>query len=306
MSLTQVTQITPSISLGDIRIPDLFRDLPDAVIVADENQRISWVNPALQDMFGYSLEELAGQTTKNLYADHQNYEEQRNGRFSLTASQRGHTYDMRYRRKNGKAFLSQTTGGPIRDKDDFILGYFAIIKDISKTRAFEDLLHSLFHISSDQDKDATQKIQEIMKLGCEHFQTDSGLVSWVHDGIYTILYSYSDLVDIPRGTTFPLGETYCSEMLSGNGPLACHSARHSKFAAHPCYDLFLLETYIGVPLIVDGKLFGTLNFTSPDERHPFEDGDLEVIKMFAAWIGQQLSFEKATNQLPQPGQPAPT
>lgn len=107
-------------------------------------------------------------------------------------------------------------------------------------------------------------------------------------------------MDVPRGTTFPLGNTYCSVMLSGDGPLACHSAKCSIFSAHPCYDVFLLETYIGVPLIVDGELFGTLNFTSPEERHPFEPGDLEMIKMFSAWIGQQLSFEKATNQLPAP------
>jgi GAF domain-containing protein len=87
-------------------------------------------------------------------------------------------------------------------------------------------------------------------------------------------------------------------MLNSGGPLACHTAKQSQFGTHPCYDLFLLETYIGVPLIVDGEIFGTLNFTSPEERHPFEAGDLEVIKMFAAWVGQQLNFEKATNQLP--------
>lgn len=298
MSLDQISTSSPNLALGDIRVPDLFRDLPDAVIVTDKNRHISWVNPAFEDMFGHSVKDLIGQTTKQLYDDPTHYSEQRKDRYSETKTAGDHNYEMRYLRKNGKSFLSQTTGGPIRDKDNLILGYLAIIKDISKTRALEDLLHSLFHISSNQDMESTAKIHEILKLGCEHFQTDSALVSWVQGDVYTILYSYSDLVDVPRGTTFPLGDTYCSEMLAGNGPLACHSARHSKFAAHPCYDLFLLETYLGVPLIVDGELFGTLNFTSPEERHPFETGDLEVIKMFAAWIGQQLGFEKATNQLP--------
>ena len=48
---------------------------------------------------------------------------------------------------------------------------------------------------------------------------------------------------------------------------------------------------------VDGERFGTVNFTSSEPRTPFESSDLELIKMFAAWIAQQLSIEKATNQL---------
>jgi len=286
------------ISMGAIQLPDLFRDLPDAVIVADADRRITWVNPAFELLFGYAHEEMVGGITKNLYADPENYMEQGRNRFTPDSTQADHNYEMRYRRKNGKTFLTQTTGGPICDNSGAVWGYFAIIKDISKTRAIEELLHKLFHISTDQEMCHTAKINSILKLGCEHFQTDSAIVSWVREDTYTILYSQSDLVEIPRGTSFSLGDTYCSEMLAGDGPLACHSAKQSQFASHPCYDLFLLETYIGVPLIVDGQPFGTLNFTSPEARHPFETGDLEMIKMFAAWIGQQLSIEKETNQLP--------
>ncbi|MEP4035255.1 PAS domain S-box protein [Pseudophaeobacter sp.] len=293
-----LVEASNGIAVGGIRIPDLFRDLPEAVIVAGADHRITWVNPAFETLFGYSREEITGEITKDLYADPENYKEQGQSRFTPTSTLSDHNYEMRYRRKSGKVILTQTTGGPIRDTSGEVLGYFAIIKDISKTRAIEELLHKLFHITTDQDMDPAAKVQSILKLGCEHFQTDSALVSWVRDDSYTILYSHSDLVDIPRGTSFPFGDTYCSEMLNGDGPLACHNAKQSQFATHPCYDLFLLETYIGVPLIVNGVLFGTLNFTSPEARHPFETGDLEMIKLFAAWVGQQLNFEKETNQLP--------
>lgn len=290
--------LTHSVVIGDIRLPDLFRDLPDAVIVADSNRKITWVNPAFETLFGYCRDDVLGQETRALYADQQQFEEQIRDRYAPDAEQTEHSYEMRYRHKQGRVFLTQTTGGPIRSRDGALLGYFGIIKDITKARAIEDLLRSLFHISSDQNMDTNAKVHAILKLGCAHFETDSAIVSWVRDEDYTILYSYSELVDIPRGTRFDLGETYCSKMLESGLPLACHSAKHSNFASHPCYDIFLLETYIGVPLVVDGQLFGTLNFSSPEERHPFEPGDLEMIKLFAAWIGQQLSFEKATNQLP--------
>ncbi|WP_083464255.1 PAS domain S-box protein [Phaeobacter sp. 11ANDIMAR09] len=291
-------QKTPGISLGAMRIPDLFRDLPDAVVIADEHQRITWVNTAFQALFGYDKEELIGKNAERLYADPNSFERQTRGRFAADPGAQDHNFEMRYLRKDGSSFLTQTTGGPIHDRDGQFLGLFAIIKDISQSRAIENLLHRLFEISADQDMESTTKIQTILELGCEHFQTDSALVSWVRGDSYTILYSHSDLVDIPRGSSFQLGETYCSEMLKSNAPMACHNAKQSQFASHPCYDLFLLETYIGVPLIVDGARFGTLNFTSPEARHPFEPHDLEIIKMFAAWISQQLNVEKATNQLP--------
>jgi PAS domain S-box-containing protein len=69
-----------------------------------------------------------------------------------------YSYEMHYRRKNGKSFLSQTTGGPIRNTSGTVLGFFAIVKDISKTRALEDLLHNLFHISACQETEHTAKI----------------------------------------------------------------------------------------------------------------------------------------------------
>ncbi len=36
----------------------------------------------------------------------------------------------------------------------------------------------------------------------------------------------------------------------------------SEYSGHPCYEAFQLEAYIGVPLLVDGQRFGTLNFSS--------------------------------------------
>jgi PAS domain-containing protein len=54
MNMTQRFQetsaVSSNISLGDIRVPDLFRDLPDAVIITDPDRRITWVNPAFQTL----------------------------------------------------------------------------------------------------------------------------------------------------------------------------------------------------------------------------------------------------------------
>lgn len=48
-----------NIKLGKVSIPSLFRDLPEAVIVADENRRIVWANNAALSMFGHTIDQMA-------------------------------------------------------------------------------------------------------------------------------------------------------------------------------------------------------------------------------------------------------
>jgi GAF domain-containing protein len=124
----------------------------------------------------------------------------------------------------------------------------------------------------------------------------SAIVSCVQEETYTVIYCYSKEAPVEPGTTFDLGDTYCSQTLLSDGPVAYHQASQSELATHPCYNMFLLETYIGVPLIVDGRTFGTLNFTAPEARHPFTETDIEVVKLFAAWVAQQLSIEEALSE----------
>lgn len=286
-----------NIKLGKVSIPGLFRDLPEAVIVADEDRRIVWANNSALAMFGYSFDQLVGQSTALLYPDTQGYLDAGTAHFSQSGSATHHNYENLYQRSNGKTFIGETTGGPMRTESGSILGYFGITRDITKTRAFEDLLACLYRVSSDQSLATDEKIREILKMGCAHFQTDSALVSWVRGDDYTVLYNYSDIAEIERGSSFKIADCCCAKALATNGPVAINSTQNSGCGPHPCYSLFVLETYIGVPLIVDGATFGTLNFTSPETRAPFEKADLELIKMFAAWIAQQLSVEKEMNRL---------
>lgn len=286
-----------NIKLGKVSIPSLFRDLPEAVIVADENRRIVWANNAALSMFGHTIDQMVGHSTTILYPSEEGYLSAGAAHFNPSGSAEQHNYESNYLRSNGKTFLGETTGGPIRNSRGEVLGYFGITRDISKPRAFDELLARLYQVSSDQELETNEKIREILKMGCAHFQTDSALVSWVDGEDYTVLYSYSQIAEIERGSRFKIADCCCARAMEANGPIACSSAQEVGDAPHPCYSLFVLETYIGVPLVVDGERFGTVNFTSSEPRTPFESSDLELIKMFAAWIAQQLSIEKATNQL---------
>ena len=48
---------------------------------------------------------------------------------------------------------------------------------------------------------------------------------------------------------------------------------------HPLYELLPLEAYISSPIIVEGSVWGTLNFSSMHIRmSPFNNNDVEFMK----------------------------
>ncbi len=141
-------------------------------------------------------------------------------------------------------------------------------------------------------------MNKLLALGTETFRLPLGIISRINGDTYTVRYICGPEGAPPAGTVFNLGETYCAHTLEANGPIGFHHAGESRIADHPCYLNFGLESYIGSPLIVDGQRFGTLNFSSPDVRsQPFGDADFSLIQLFAQWIGNEISRQRAEDTL---------
>lgn len=86
-----------------------------------------------------------------------------------------------------------------------------------------------------------------------------------------------------------------------------HTGADPALRGHPAYQAMKLEAHLATPIRVNGQIYGTLNFTSPEVRRiPFDDADVELIELMAGRIGQiieqnQLDREKqrAISQLRQ-------
>ncbi|MFC6670168.1 GAF domain-containing protein [Marinobacterium aestuariivivens] len=101
-----------------------------------------------------------------------------------------------------------------------------------------------------------------------------------------------------NGDDFELSTTYCSMVLASGDVIAIDHMSQSEYAGHPCFDAFRLECYIGVPVWVNGELYGTLNFSSskPYERH-FDASDLEFMRLLGRWVGVSIAEEHSLDEL---------
>ncbi|MFW5808691.1 MAG: PAS domain S-box protein, partial [Spirochaetota bacterium] len=113
-------------------LEQVFDALPEALVYADPDRLIICVNPAFIRIFGYTPEEVLGKKTRIFYAHERDYQEQGLQRYNETARDMYEPYEIEYRRKDGTVFRSETVGTAVRDAEDNLIGFLALIRDISR------------------------------------------------------------------------------------------------------------------------------------------------------------------------------
>lgn len=163
-------------------------------------------------------------------------------------------------------------------------------------RSNESVLHSLHQITSVQKLGFEEKLHELLTLGCRQFGLSIGILAHIAGEHYEVVDAVG--ADPLKGRVFPLGDTYCSVTVGSDEPVSFEHAGDSEWKTHPCYAEFSLEAYIGARVLVDGELYGTLNFTSPEPRRlSFTPVDREVLKLMAQWVGNEIARQRVETGL---------
>ncbi|UZR97663.1 ATP-binding protein [Chondrinema litorale] len=203
---------------------------------------------------------------------------------------------------SGELKYVEIAGKIIVDDDNiFIQGS---IQDITERKKAENDIHYyqrglefLNEIASNIDLSYDEQIQIALQKVCDYLQLPLGIISKINDEDYEVIYFHSDDPNfaIDPGTIFPLGQTFCSVVMKTYNTVAISYVKNSKYSSHPCYDAFKLESYISSPVYVNGKVYGTINFSSPEpKREGFSKYDIQFIKMLANWAGS--TFGRLQNE----------
>ncbi|HZE86941.1 MAG TPA: GAF domain-containing sensor histidine kinase, partial [Methylomirabilota bacterium] len=119
--------------------------------------------------------------------------------------------------------------------------------------------------------------------GTEALHTRLAILSHIEGPNFTIVYCVGG--DLKEGDIFPLAETYCDITVKKNDVVAIDNMRTSEYKAHACYRRFKLDSYIGIPVTVNGERYGTLTFSDPDPHHPgFTKSDQDFLRLMGKWI----------------------
>lgn len=160
-----------------------------------------------------------------------------------------------------------------------------------------NFLRQFHDIVSDQSLSFDNKTQKLLTFGLNVFNLDLAIISKVEDQCYTVLYAVTPNNDLAIGTQFDLQGTYCTHTLKAGSALAFHNVSQSEIADHPCFANFQLESYIGAPIKVGNKVFGTVNFSSADSSPVFTDQAYDYVELFAQWLGAEFARSQTKDRL---------
>ena len=174
----------------------------------------------------------------------------------------------------------------------------AEIELTSKTKALESYsanLNHLHRINTANYQSIDDLFENYLKAGCELFGLDTGIISKVKGDSYEIKALISDIESLEKGMIFDLKDTYCRAIIKGKKTIAYHHVGSlKKMMGHPAYKNLNLESYLGTYIIVNNKIYGTLNFSSRYKRvAAFEDYKIEILELMSRSLGSFLSAYEA-------------
>lgn len=276
----------------------------EVIFQMDLTGRFLFLNPAWERITGLKVEETLGVPFWKVVPDMMRQELQ--NAFRLLREK----VTDRYRQL---IFMQDAYGNKIwldayarlvtdaEDRPKIISGTFV---DITSYKYIEDMLRRneeflrlLVNISSSQMLSFAEKIADLLKMGCQTFELEVGMLGRLENNqlfVDTIFPAQSRLA----GSVLPLDKTYSRETLRANEPIGFERASGTDWAAHPARQLQQIEAYLGTPVTVRGKVFGVVCFWSSQARiAPFSTAEKEFLRLMAQWMGSELERDAYTRQL---------
>lgn len=210
-------------------------------------------------------------------------------------------YEKEYIRKDGVRYPVILNGILFKDISgkELILSVVQDITDIKKSelQALNQLnaLRALNEIHSINNSSYEIRIAEALKLGAEFLEMEMAIISKIdlNTDEYTIIHQYSNSAALENGIVFSLDCTFCDITIKANDLVAIEHMKNSPYNTHPCYSRVNAESYIGIPLIHENKLFGTVCFSSAKKKdRKFYESELEFIRLLAKWVNSVLERDK--------------
>ncbi|MCO4793886.1 MAG: GAF domain-containing sensor histidine kinase [Bacteriovoracaceae bacterium] len=153
-------------------------------------------------------------------------------------------------------------------------------------------LKKLCEVSSNRYQSLDVLCKSYIDLGRDILGMDTGIVSHISDDRYRIVWSESSMPGLEKNVQFKLGETYCSAVIDKKDIVAYNNVgRDPNMKNHPVYVNANLESYIGYPIIVNNRVYGTLNFSDTRTRTPlFDEYDLNMMTLISTALGNAIDY----------------
>ena len=270
-------------------LEQIFHNSPDPVIVVDPSFHIECVNPAFEQMFGFTLADTHNQPIDDLVFPPDRAAE---AQWIAQCLQRGEklTLETQRRCKDGSLLDVSVSSAPLLI-DGKVTGFYAVYRDISERKRAEALSSALYRIA--EKSSATKDLQQF--FAAVHAIVDEltfarNFAIAIHDPESDLL-SFPYFVDERESAPAPgkPSRGLIEYVLRTGDSLLCSPDLARQLQRNGEIEIASTETlppqWLGIPLKVNRHIFGVLTLKSYSESFRFSARDEDVLTL----VSQQLA-----------------
>ncbi len=302
--ISEIKNAEKKLLLNEEKYRTLFNTANDAFLLMSKDTFIDCNQKALQ-MFGCSKERLIGSSPQlfspNTQPDKQNSKTKVLQKINEAISGKAITFYWKHKKYNGQLFDAEVSLNTFYFKGELLIQ--AVIRDVSEkyktSRAIEKQtlrMQKMYELTSDTHTPFKEKISGILQMATESLGMQLGGISSMENNQYKLLDYYS-LIEFSSEDIDYLCQNYCAITIQENRLIAIPDFSKSIYPKSNKSKAFQLESYIGVPYWVRGKLRGTILFTSFYSVNEFKSYDSNFVQMIGQWIGSSIEREEYEENL---------
>ncbi|MCB1191964.1 MAG: PAS domain S-box protein [Leptospiraceae bacterium] len=129
-----------------------FSCFNDGIVITDTDRKIQICNIGMFKTFGYTPEEIIGETTEILYADKSKYLNAGKDRFNKDAKTTSDLYITTYKHKDGRIFPGETFGAKLFSKKGEWLGNVGVMRDVTEREQMIEELRKAKEQAEESDR----------------------------------------------------------------------------------------------------------------------------------------------------------
>jgi GAF domain-containing protein len=143
-------------------------------------------------------------------------------------------------------------------------------------------------------------MQEMLYLGCHNLRMEIGMITEIDTAagsLEPISVVAPAHLQGEINTTRQVDRSLCGITVTGHLPLVIPDVGQADLPEQVLSAICNIDAYIGAPIWVNGKKYGTIHFASETPRDSFRESDENFVQLMGRWIGVTLERHLAQQEL---------
>ena len=245
----------------------------DAIMIMNVNRNILSCNQAFVELFGYKKNEVERKSVRIIHTSDEQFSSFADAAYPVVRAVGSFRTEWDFRRKDGVIIPTETVTSALRNSEGLLIGYVAIIRDITKRKEYENTLNK-------KTKELEARIRE---LDC--FYNIFKLVEEPELSLDEILQGIVNL--IPVSTESP--QMTCARL----------SINDCVFQTHPFVETAMkISSQITLGGKEAGKLEVFITKEHPElDKEPLASQECRLVEAITKWVARIVERIKAREAL---------